>query len=148
MMTEQQKALASIVDADPRPRGGPLMLIYFGIVTAELDPITFALDHGIGHPDFARESWFNDYLAKALEMGGMLAVQKFGVSPAAFPGRLVVLWDFAARFTPALFVADRLITWGNKSRRKFCATDKPGRAADMRAALAWAESQRVGAATQ
>jgi hypothetical protein len=60
MMTKHQEALASIIDADPHPQGGSLMLVYFGIVTAELDPIGFSIAHGFRHP-LADESWLNDY---------------------------------------------------------------------------------------
>jgi hypothetical protein len=123
--TEHEKTLASIIEADPHPRESALGLVYFGLVTAELDPVVFHLDHGIGHPDFAGEAWLtDDYLPRALEMGGMLAVQKFGIDPAGFPGRLVVFWDFATKFIPVMSVAGRLITWGSQAH-KFYATDQP-----------------------
>jgi hypothetical protein len=146
-MTPHQKALASIIEADPYPRGGPLQLVYFGVVTAELDPVVFHLGQQIASEDLAGEAWFDDYVAKALEMGGMLAVQKFAVSPAGFPGRLAVLMDGPPPFIPVMQVADRLITWGNKAKR-FCATDKPTRAVEIRAAIMSAEGKRMGAALQ
>jgi hypothetical protein len=145
-MTEHQRVLASIIEGDLVPAGS-LMLAYLGIVTAELDPVVFHLDQGIAAEDFADKTWFDHYVTKALEMGGMLAVQKFGVSPASFPGRLVVFWDHATTLIPMMQVADRLITWGSKAKR-FYATDRPARADEIRAAIMSAEGKRMGAALQ
>jgi hypothetical protein len=58
-----------------------------------------------------------------------------------------VLWDFATKFIPVISVAGRLITWGSREHR-FYATDQPARASQMLAAIAQAESERMGAATQ
>jgi hypothetical protein len=159
-MTENEKALASIIDADPRQQGGSLMLVFFGVVVAELDPVAFCVANGFQLHLFFAEDWFNDYVDAACDMGCSLAVQKFGIDPARFPGRLGVFLDYvtpdAGGFwvntdsltppIPALLVADRLITWGTRER-KFYATDKPARASEMRAAFAKAESNRMGEAT-
>jgi hypothetical protein len=83
-----------------------------------------------------------------------LALQKFGVSPTAFPGRLAafVFADGVDRspdvFTPTLLVGERLITWGDDVEERFCATDAPTREAEMRSLIAAAEAERMGAALQ
>jgi len=100
-MEEHKKALASIIEADPHSRGGPLTLVFFGIVTAKLDPVFFSLDHAIKDAFFSGEDWFDDYMAFALKMGTMLAVQRFGIDPVSFPGRLAVFLDGAPPFISA-----------------------------------------------
>jgi hypothetical protein len=159
--TEHEKALAMIVDADLRPQGAALVLVFFGVVTAELDPVAFRVAHGFQLHFFLGEDWFDDYVSAALDMGGMLAVQKFGIDPASFPGRLAMFLgggvtpdaggflvnvDQLATPVPVFLVGDRLITWGNREG-KFYATDKLPRASEMRAAFAKAESNRMGEVT-
>jgi hypothetical protein len=160
-LTEPEKALAMIVDADLRPQGAALVLVFFGVVTAELDPVAFRVAHGFQLHFFLGEDWFDDYVRAALDMGGMLAVQKFGIDPASFPGSLAMFLgggvtpdaggflvnvDQLATPVPVFLVGDRLITWGNREGT-FYATDKLARASEMRAAFAKAESNRMGEAT-
>jgi hypothetical protein len=124
-MEEHKEALASIIEADPHPRGGALSMVFFGIVTAKLDPVVLNLGNGIERLDLLGRDGFVDYLAGALEMGTTQAVQRFGIDPVSFPGRLAVfLHGDGPRFIPALLVGDRLITGGNREH-DFCATDKP-----------------------
>jgi hypothetical protein len=145
--TDQEMAeYTAIIEADPYLGRGALELMFLGIVTAELNPVVYHLDHAIEHPLVIGEAWFDDYVTAALEMGSVLIVQKFGVAPASFPGRLVVFLDGATEFIPAFQVGDRLITWGEKGR-DFCATDQPARASEMLAAIALAEADRLGEAT-
>ena len=84
--------------------------------------------------DLAGDDYFDRLVESALKLGIVLAVQKFGINPASFPGRLAVFSDGAVTLIPALLVGDRLITWGSR-KGGFCATDKPARASEMRVAL-------------
>ena len=138
------------------PHGGALTLVYFGIVAIEpvlADIVTgkpelvVDLVHGMKRGDLASDDCFDRLVESALKLGVVVAVQKFGIDPASFPGRLAVFFDDEATFIPALLVGDRLIVWDRRDGETY-ATDKPARASEMRAALARAECEQMGAATQ
>ena len=150
------EAASATIEADPHPNVKGLKLLAFGVLTYEEG--VFAIIPGwISREDIGHQDWFPPYWEAAFHFGTALAVERYGIAPARFPGRLAVFVGRNAAsplpagrtrnvFIPAILVDDRLIIWGCVNN-VMLATDKPACGAAIRKVLDAVEAERWGGAT-
>ena len=80
------EAASATIEADPHPNVKGLKLLAFGVLTYEEG--VFAIIPGwIPREDIGHQDWFPPYWEAAFHFGTALAVERYGIAPARFPGR-------------------------------------------------------------